>query len=94
MIDSLTGDRSSNPYTVYKGKICNKNALLAGAQLNKLFQTVEIVNLQNFFVSFWMGDYVEAAKASDVAMSFPTAKMPKVQLPFHSFYRGIVAFDL
>lgn len=55
---------------------------------------VEAVHLQNFIILFWNGDYVEAEKASTIAMSFPSAKMPKIQLIYHIFYRGIVAFNL
>jgi hypothetical protein len=94
MIDSLTGDKSSDPYGVLNGIIRNKNTLFADAQSKMHFQIVEAVHLQNFFLSFWMGDYEEAAKASDRAMSFPTSKMPKVQLIYHIFYRGIVMFHL
>eukprot|EP00585_Thalassiosira_rotula_P010121 CAMPEP_0196137450 /NCGR_PEP_ID=MMETSP0910-20130528/5428_1 /TAXON_ID=49265 /ORGANISM="Thalassiosira rotula, Strain GSO102" /LENGTH=296 /DNA_ID=CAMNT_0041397909 /DNA_START=35 /DNA_END=925 /DNA_ORIENTATION=- len=94
MIDSLTGDKSSNPYAAFDGIISSKESLLADAQSKRHFQTVEAVHLQEFFVSFWMGDYDEAAKASDVAMSFPSAKMPKMQLIYHTFYRGVVALYL
>ena len=94
MVDVLAGNKSSNPYAIFNGKICNKESLLADAQSRMHFQLVEGVHLQNFFVSFWMGDYDEAVKASDIAMSFPSAKMPKVQLVYHIFYRGIVAFHL
>mmetsp|Transcript_31487 Transcript_31487/g.57675 ORF Transcript_31487/g.57675 Transcript_31487/m.57675 type:complete len:291 (-) Transcript_31487:685-1557(-) len=94
MIDSLTGDKSSNPYGVLNGIICNKQSLLADAQSKMHFQIVEAVHLWDFFLSFWMGDYDEAAKASDRAMSFPSANMPKVTLIYHIFYRGIVMFHL
>jgi len=94
MIDSLTGDTSSNPYDRLNWIICNKHSLLADAQSKMHFQIVEAVHLQNFFLSFWMGDYEEAAKASDLAMSFSSAKMPKVQLVYHIFYRGVVMFHL
>ena len=94
MIDSLTGDKSSNPYAIFNGKICNKQTLLADAQSKMNFQIVEAVHLQKFFVSFWMGEYDEAVEASDSAMSYPCSKMPKVELPHHMFYRGIVAFQL
>jgi len=56
--------------------------------------TVGIIPLQNFFVSFWMGDYAKAEKSSATARSFPSAKMPKGHLIFHIFFRGIVAFHL
>ena len=94
MIDSLTGDKSSNPYGVLNGIICNKQSLLADAQSKMHFQIVEAVHLWDFCLSFWMGDYDEAAKASDRAMSFPSANMPKVQLVYHIFYRGVVMFHL
>jgi len=94
MIDSLTGDKSSNPYAIFEGKICDKESLLADSQSKMHSQIAEAVHIHNFFLSFWMGDYVEAAKASDIAMSCPSAKMPKVKLIYHIFYRGIVAFNL
>ena len=94
MINSLTGDKSSNPYAIFNGKIWNIESLLADAQSKKQAQIAEAVHLHKFFVSFWMGDYDEAVKASDIAMSVPSAKMPKVQLIYHIFYRGIIAYQL
>mmetsp|Transcript_7551 Transcript_7551/g.17117 ORF Transcript_7551/g.17117 Transcript_7551/m.17117 type:complete len:1310 (+) Transcript_7551:61-3990(+) len=94
MVDELVGDKSSNPYSVFKGEVCDKESILADAESKAHFQMVEAVHLQNFFVLFWKGDYVEAERASAIAMSFPSSKMPKGQLVFHTFYRGIIAFNL
>ena len=93
MIDTLMGNKS-NCYAIFNGKITDRESLLADAKIKSSFQIVEALYLQKFFVSFWMGDYDEAVAASDFALSLSSAKMPKPQLPFHIFYRGIMAFQL
>jgi len=94
MIDALTGDKSSNPYVAFNGKLRNKQAILVEALSTMHFQTIEAVYIQKFSILFWMGDYDKAVEASDTAISFPSAKMPKVALIYHMFYRGIAAFHL
>jgi len=91
LFDTLAG-QNSDPYAIFNGEICNKESLLAHAQSKMHSQIVVAVHRHNFFVSFWMGDYEEAAKASDIAMSICGAKLPKLPLVCHIFFRGIVAF--
>lgn len=94
MVDELAGDKSSNPYSIFKGKINDKESILAKANSEGNHQIVEAVHMQNFYILFWKGDYEEALKFSALVMSLPTANMPKVQRVYHIFYRGVIAFNL
>mmetsp|Transcript_29350 Transcript_29350/g.63181 ORF Transcript_29350/g.63181 Transcript_29350/m.63181 type:complete len:1300 (-) Transcript_29350:155-4054(-) len=94
LIDTLGGVKSSNPYAIFDGEIGNRQILLNDAQSKGLNNIVEAAHLHNVFLSFWMDDYEEAVKSSDIAMSFPSAKMPGVKLVYHIFYRGIIAYQL
>ncbi|KAL7546664.1 hypothetical protein ACHAWF_009998 [Thalassiosira exigua] len=92
MVDKLMGDQSCNPYAVINEKLPSAKLILAEAQLKKHFQLVEAVHFFNFTTHFWMGDYVEAERASTLTMSVPSARLPKIQLINGTFYRGIVSF--
>ena len=92
MISSLIGRKSDDLYTALGENIHNKQSLLEYAQHESNFQIMEAVHLANVFISFWMGDWEEAQKSSEIALTFPSAKMPKSQRVYHMFYRGIIAF--
>ena len=85
MIDTLTGEGSRSH--LLKG-------LLEEAATRQDAQIKEAVHLQKFFISFWMGDYQVAMKYSTLALETRTAQMPKIQLVYHVFYRGLISFHL
>ncbi len=94
MISELIGRKSDDLYTALGENIRNKQSLLKYAQHESNFQLIEAVHLANVFISFWMGDWEEAQKSSEIALTCPSAKMPKSQGVYHMVYRGIIAFTM
>ncbi|KAL7540948.1 hypothetical protein ACHAXR_010516 [Thalassiosira sp. AJA248-18] len=93
IIDGLTG-KDSCPFRACEGMIQDEDVLLADAKYKSHNQGMEAIYTRRFFSAFWNGDYAEANKWVDTASSLPSSKMPKIQLIHHSFYRGLIAFQL
>jgi len=53
------------------------------------------IELNDFLLAFWgREDYIVAEKHCRMAWSIPTSKTPQVLLIYHTFFRGLVAFQL
>jgi len=81
-------------FSVFEGMIQDEDVLLANAKLKKHRQVLEIIYSRRFFSAFWFGEFAEANKWYDQSLTFPSMKMPKIQLIYHTFYRGIIAYQM
>ena len=92
LVEGLTGV-DSYPFSAFEGKIQDEQYLLVDAKYRKHNQGLESIYLRRFFSAFWRGDYPAARKWSEEASALPSYKMPKIQLIYHTFYHGLMAFQ-
>lgn len=93
MLDDLTGDNSSNPYSILNVNIRNRESFIAYSKAKGHSELLERTYQRNFIVSFWKGDYVGAEKIASILETMPHSKNSKVQLIYYMFYKGIVLFN-
>jgi len=95
VIDRLVGViHSESSFPAFGGLIHDEDALLVDAQSKKNFLLIETIHLGRFNCAFWMGDYIEASKLSRIILALPSSKMPKIQLVIHTFFMGLIAFQM
>ena len=93
LIDELKGE-SVDRFSIFKGSIRDEDDLHASAQSTKDIQLLYVVYFKRFMSSFWKGSYADAEKCSKIAFSFPASKMPKIHLIIHTFFQGLIAFQM
>mmetsp|Transcript_31482 Transcript_31482/g.66661 ORF Transcript_31482/g.66661 Transcript_31482/m.66661 type:complete len:968 (+) Transcript_31482:45-2948(+) len=92
MIDTLRGE-DTNPFSIFEGLYANDEDLINHAQEENNMNLLEYIYLRRFILSFWKGDYENAETCAKVALSFPSAKWPKLLSMYFSFFRGLIAFQ-
>jgi len=70
----------------------DNSALLKQAEKCKNIRLIENYHYGRFLLYFWQADHVKALEASHLVLSCPGSKMPKIQLVYFTFYRGLVCF--
>mmetsp|Transcript_32513 Transcript_32513/g.78696 ORF Transcript_32513/g.78696 Transcript_32513/m.78696 type:complete len:1338 (-) Transcript_32513:142-4155(-) len=93
LLDALTGV-DSNPFALFEGMLPDENVLLADFKMREYPQGIESIYLTKYFIAFWFGDYANANKWFDLASAIPSSRMPKLQLIYSTFYRGIISYQL
>jgi len=89
----LTGS-SDDPYTYFEESINSEEELFWDAKEKNNSQLLQSIAHKRFLSAFLFGDFGKAATHSKEASSFPTSKTPKIQLIYHYFYHGLMAFHL
>ena len=64
------------------------------AEAAKLPRLSYHIHFYSMLLEFWGKDYLAAEKSSRAALAFPMAKNPEITTIYHSFFRGLVAFQL
>ena len=93
VIQGLTGF-DLDPFSGFDGMIQNENVLLANAKYKKHHQGLESIYTGRLFSAFWAGNYTEANRLLELSLTIPSSKMPKIQLIYHTFYRGLIAYQM
>jgi len=93
LIDNLTGVDSS-PFAAMQGmEIKDETQLLTTMKRRNHHQSLVTIYSNRFMSAFWRGNYREANKYFDLAVSLPSYKLPKIQLMYSTFFRGLVLFQ-
>jgi len=90
-IDFLMGVPCKS-FSIFDGMVADENALLVDANLSKNAGLITGIYLRRFFVEFWMGNYSEAVRCSELAFSRPKFTPLGLISVIHSGARGIIAF--
>ena len=93
LLNKMIG-KSQDPFYIFDGLICDELALLSDAKTRKNIQLIESIHLQRFVLSFWLGNYADADEAYKLAASCSSFQMPKIHFLFHTFYRGLISFQM
>jgi len=93
LINELTGN-SDDPYSYFDEDIHNEEELVLDGKERNNSHLLHFIARKRFFSSFLFGDFSKAAIYSKEASSFPTSRVPKIQLIHHYFYHGLMAFRL
>lgn len=74
---------------------CNLNDLLESAKSSKDSQLLHCCHVTNAMIQYWRGNYTEAGESSRLAFAMLLAsKMPTIHLIYHTFFRGLILFQL
>lgn len=94
LLGALTG-KFWDSFSVFEGSINNISDLQAEAVSLKDNQLLFTVHLYKMMIRLWRGDYEAAEESSRTASNVnPTDKMPSIYLICHTFFGGIIRFQL
>jgi len=94
LLMELTG-KSGNYFSAFEGSICSMNDLQDVATSIKDLHLLQSSHVFNVLIEYWRGDYIAAEESSRIASNMlPASKMPTVYLIYHTFFRGLILFQL
>ena len=93
IVDELRGE-SKDRFSIFEGSICDEDDLVADAHSKSNNELFQVVYAHRLILSFWKGSYADAEKWSELLSSQPSSKMPKSQLIYYTFFRGVIAFRM
>jgi len=94
LLMELTG-KSCDCFSFFQGSIKDLNDLRDVAKLSNDLHLLQSSHVFNVFVEYWRGNYKAAEESSHLAMSLlPASKMPNIYLIYHTFFRGLILFQL
>jgi len=91
LVEDLTGNPAGD-FPDFGGVIRDEDSLLIHADARKNLLLMEAIHVKRFNSAFWMGDYTKANKCSEAILALP--RVLKIQLVFHTFYTGLIAFEM
>jgi len=91
LVEGLTG-LNSNPFSVYGGMTKDDSSLLDQCKHKADNEGMEMIYTSRFISAFWAGDVSEANKWLELASSFPSSKIPKIEFIHRTFFSALLAF--
>jgi len=93
MVLELIGERSRDPFALYKGPISNCDDLLAYASDNGLFAIMQTTHLCRLVLGFFFERYTEAASMAEQFRQCHKG-LHSLNYILHAFFEGLVSFQL
>jgi len=94
LLMELTG-KSGDYFSAFEGTICNMNDLQDSAKSSKDLHLLQSSHVFKVLVEYWRGNYSAAEESSrQASIMFPASKMPTIYLIYHTFFRGLILFQL
>jgi len=91
IVDELRG-AESEPFAIFQGQLTNDSDLINDAIASSNANNVECAHFRRFYSAFWRADYIQAEASSQVLLSLPSSKRPKLISIYFYFFRGLLAF--
>mmetsp|Transcript_30851 Transcript_30851/g.66674 ORF Transcript_30851/g.66674 Transcript_30851/m.66674 type:complete len:1679 (-) Transcript_30851:132-5168(-) len=94
LLMELTG-KSGNYFSAFEGSIGSMNDLQDTATSINDLHLLQSIHVFNVLIAYWKGDYIAAEESSRIASKMlPASKMPTIYLIYHTFFRGLILFQL
>jgi len=74
--------------------ICSLDDLRSEAESSQDNRFLHNCHVYKMLTAYWRGDYIAAEESFHAALAHPMAKMPQIATIYHTFFGGLVAFQL